>query len=100
MKKCPKCGQPIESFQRICIDCASDHLSEWMSLQEQANKDIAAALLRIEERLEALERSHIHLMEFTGLIDNSPPTAEEEEWARKLIAEGRHLQPGHPLKRT
>ena len=21
VKKCPKCGQPIESFQRQCIDC-------------------------------------------------------------------------------
>jgi len=68
------------------------HLFEWMKLQEEANRELTMRLLKTEQAL-------IHLMHFCGLIDSTPPTEEDEQWARRLIAEGRHEAPSHPHPR-
>ena len=57
-------------------------LNEWMRTQEAINQEIAA-------RLNAIDAALFSLMQFVGLIDNSPPTDEEEQWAAQVAAEGR-----------
>ena len=64
-----------------------DHLIEWMKLQEEANREMAVRIIALEKRLGQTDAALIHLMQFVGMIDSSPATPEENEWARKIIEE-------------
>ena len=55
-------------------------ISTWMKMQEEINMEIA-------RQIDQTSKAVMELMLFTGMIDNRPLTAEEEDWARKIAEE-------------
>ena len=49
-------------------------------MQEEINMEIA-------RQIDQTSKAVMELMLFTGMIDNRPLTAEEEDWARKIAEE-------------